>query len=102
VKAVGHQEGAFARVELVCGLESGREVAIAGTIGRERLNLHQQRWHQVEGNAHAREFAQQRHHAPVILGCVQPHPRQHVLARREILVVRLVHVPQDGESSHRG
>jgi hypothetical protein len=31
---------------------------------------------------------------------VQPDPRQDVLAGREIFVVRLVHVPQDGDAGH--
>jgi hypothetical protein len=31
---------------------------------------------------------------------VQPDPRQDVLARDEILVIRLVHVPQESDPSH--
>ncbi len=44
--------------------------------------------------------AQQRHHPVVILQRVQPHPRQDVLPGREVFVIRLVHVPQEGDAGH--
>ena len=37
------------------------------------------------------------HHPPVILQCVQPRPRQHVLPGRGVAILRLVHVPEDDE-----
>ena len=41
-------------------------------------------------------------HAPVVLERVQPHPRQDVLAGRQVLVERLVHVPQQRDARHNG
>ena len=51
-------------------------------------------------SADARELLEQRHHAVVVLERVQPHPRQDVLARHEVLVVRLVHVPEERDAGH--
>ena len=42
------------------------------------------------------------HHAPVVLEGVQPHPRQDRLAGGRVEVVRLVHVPQQGEPDAGG
>ena len=46
------------------------------------------------------KLAQQRRHAVVVLQGVHAHPWEDVLARREIFVVRLVHVPEDGDVGH--
>ena len=73
---------------------------VAGAVLGERLDLRDQRRHQVEGDAEPREFLEHGDHAPVVLDGVQPHPRQDVLAGGEVLVIGLVHVPQQRELHH--
>ena len=80
--------------------EAEIEIRIARPVGRELLELDEQRRHQVERDPHVRKFAKERHHAVVVLQRVQSHPRQDVLAGHEVLVIRLVHVPQQGDASH--
>ncbi len=81
-------------------LEAQLEIRIARAILGKRLELHQQRRHQVEGDPHAGKLPQQRGHAVVVLERVKPGPREDVLVGDEILVIRLVHVPQEGDASH--
>ena len=81
-------------------LETDLQMAIPGVFARERVELDEQGRDQVERRLHAGELAQQRHHPPVILEAVQPHPRQDVLARHQVLVERLVHVPQQCDARH--
>ncbi len=80
--------------------ETDFEVPIARTISGKCLELHQERWHQIERHPHLGKLAQERDHAVVILQCVEPHPREDVLVCHEVLVERLVHVPQDGDAGH--
>ena len=88
------------------GVEFGRrlqpdlEMTVAGPVLGERLDLPDQRGHQVERDADARELLEHGDHAPVVLDGVQPDPRQDVLAGGEILVIRLVHVPQQRQLHH--
>ena len=60
------------------------------------LDLGQQRWNEVEGRPHVGVAVEQRRHLVIVLGRAQPHPRQEVSAREVVLVVRLVHVPDEG------
>ena len=46
------------------------------------------------------KLPQQRHHPVVVLQRVQADPRQDVLAGGEVFVIRLVHVPEDGDAGH--
>jgi hypothetical protein len=49
----------------------------------------------------AGEFIQQFHHAVVVLERMQPNPGQSVLARDQVLVKRLMLVPQDYNAQNR-
>ena len=75
-------------------------MAVARAVLGKRLDLHDERRHEVERDADAGELLEQGHHAPVVLDGVQPDPRQDVLAGGEILVIRLVHVPQQRQFHH--
>ena len=100
MKKFRQDECALVLGQRVRRLQAELEVPVARPSFGERLELHQQRRHQVERQLHLRKLAQQRDHAVVVLQPVQPHPRQDVLARCEVFVVRLVHVPEDGDVSH--
>ncbi len=88
-------------VSSAAGFIPSIQVPIPGAIGRECLELHQQRRHEVERHPDRRKLAHERDHPEVVLQPVQPHPRQDVLVRHEILVVRLMHVPEEGDPGHR-
>ena len=81
-------------------LQPELEIPVACALFGKRLELNQQRGHQVECELHVRELAQQRDHPVVVLERVQPHPREDVLACGEILVVRLMHVPEKRDVGH--
>ena len=81
-------------------LQAELEVPVARPSLGERLELHEQRRHEVERQLHLRKLAHQRGHPVVVLQPVHAYPRQHVLAGCEVFVVRLVHVPEDGDVSH--
>ena len=97
-----HAEGALLRRQRVGRLQAQLQVAIARLVPCERLQLDQQRGHEVERDLHARELPEQRDHPPVILERVQAHPGQDVLPGEEVLIEGLVHVPQDGDAGHGG
>ena len=100
VEELHDAERALVLRQRVRGLESDLEMAIARLLVGERFELHEQRRHQVEGGFDRGELAQQRDHPPVILDGVEPHPGKHVLPRRQVLVKRLVHVPQKCDARH--
>ena len=100
MKAVGHHPARFVRREVGGRLQSEFEMAILGAVLGKRLDLPDERRHQVERDTNAREFVEHRYHAPVVLDGVQADPRQDVLAGGEILVVRLVYVPQECQLHH--
>src|SRR6185503_18443297 len=102
MKEVRDGERALILSQRVCPLESDLEVAIARLITGKRFELHQHRRHEVERQAHRGELTEQRHHAPVVLQPVQPHPRQDVLPGQQVLVQRLMHVPQQRNARHNG
>ena len=86
--------------QLVRRLQAELEVPVARPSFGEGFELHEQRRHEVEGQLHLRKLAHQRGHPVVVLQPVHAYPRQHMLARGEVFVVRLVHVPEDGDVSH--
>ena len=59
-------------------------------------HLRHQRGHQVERLLDRRIVIEQRRHLVVVLGAAQPHPGQKEGVLQVILVVRLVHVPDEG------
>ena len=101
VKETLEDEVDIVLVELGGRFHAQLQRPVAGAVRGKRLQLHQQRRHEVERHAHGGKLAQDRHHAVIILQGVQPHPRQDVLPGDEILVIRLVHVPQQSDASHR-
>jgi hypothetical protein len=76
------------------------EVPVACPSFRKRLELNEERGDEVEGQLHLRKLAHQRNHSVVVLQPVHAYPRQYVLAGCEIFIVRLVHVPENGDVSH--
>ncbi len=60
------------------------------------LDLRQQRRNEVEGGAELRIAVQEGRHLVVILGRSEPDPRQEVSAGEVVLVIGLVHVPDEG------
>jgi hypothetical protein len=80
--------------------QAERERSIARPILRELVELHEQRRHEVERDLDRRKLAEQGDHAEVILQRMHPDPRQDVFARYEVLVERLVHVPQNRHTRH--
>ena len=83
-------------------LEAQLEIPIARAARGKRLELHEQRRHEVERDLDAGKLPEQRHHAVVVLQGVQPDPRQDVLARGQVFVKGLVHVPEDRDLGHSG
>ena len=69
-------------------------VLVVGATG-VILELVTQARHHREMRLHPRELLEQARHVEVVLRRVQAHPRQDELARLGMLVVRLVHVPDD-------
>ena len=91
---------ALAAVAVAGAARADDQVPIVGTVVSKRLDLDEQRWTEIERHPDLRELLEDCHHAAVVLQRVHAHPRQDVLAGREVLVERLVHVPQQGESNH--
>ena len=65
------------------------------------LNLHHQRRHQIEVLMNVRKLVQQLHHAVIVFERVQPHPGQAIFAGDQILVERLVLVPEKDDAQGR-
>jgi hypothetical protein len=78
------------------------QMVVASLVSSERLELLDERGHQIEGEPQRGKFAGEGHHAPVVLQRVQAHPRQDVGARGSVHVVRLVHVPEQRNAGHNG
>jgi len=62
------------------------------------LNLRDERRHQIEVLVDVGKLIQQLHHAVVILERVQAHPRQAIFTGHQILVERLVLVPEKNQT----
>ena len=82
-------------------LEAQLQETVVGAVLGERLELDEQRRHEIERDADVRKLPEERHHAVVVLEGMEPHPRQDVLVGDEVFVERLVHVPEDGDLCHR-
>ena len=65
------------------------------------LNLHHQRRHQVEILVNVGKLVQQFDHAVVVFERVQPRPRQTIFACDQILVERLVLMPEQNDAQSR-
>ena len=90
---VAQDEGVVAVGKVFGGLEGGFEERVFGLAARVFLHLHHHGRDEVEGLANVRKFFQDLYHAVVILERVHARPGQAVLARGEVLIKRLVHVP---------
>ena len=101
VKEVADDEGGVGVGEVGGRLQAEIEEAIARPVLGERLELNEERRHQIERDPDIRELADHRRHPVIVLEAVQPHPRQDVLVRDQIFVERLVHVPEDRDLRHR-
>src|SRR5207237_3369665 len=81
------------------------EVAFDGQHGEPRvlvigaarvvLELIAQAWHHREARSNTRELLEQPGHVQVVLGRMQPHPGQDEFAGLRVLVIGLMHVPDD-------
>jgi len=56
-----------------------------------------QRGNHVDGKVHLWMRGQDFRHMQIVLGCMQAHPGQGNIASPQVFVVRLVHVPDDGD-----
>src|ERR1700722_189739 len=65
------------------------------------LILHDHRRYQVEGLVHGGKILQHFHHSVVILQRVKARPRQAIFTEHQVLIQRLVHVPNKAEVSAR-
>ena len=101
VKEVLQDEGHVLLGELRGRLQAQVEVPVVRAVGGEGLELHQERRNQVERHPDGRKFAQQRDHPVVVLQGVEANPGEDVLAGDQIFVVRLVHVPEEGDLGHK-
>ena len=99
VEAVADQERALFVGQVLGGPEADLEMPIARPAIRERLELHEQRRYEVERQADVGKFAEQGRHPVVVLERVEAHPGQDVLPRHQILVERLMLMPQQGDAS---
>ena len=77
-------------------------MAVQRFLTSEGFELDEKRRNQVERDLDRGMLPQDRHHAPVVFDGVHPDPRQHVLAGEQVLIERLVHVPQDRDAGHNG
>ena len=82
------------------------EKRVAGGAGGVVLHLDDQRRHEVEVLVDVGELVQQLDHPVVVLEGMHAHPGQPVVPGDEVLVIRLVHVPEENEvdlrvASHR-
>ena len=100
VEEVVQAERFFLLGKLIGGFQADFQMPITCLLTGERFQLDEHRWNEIEGDFDIRELAQERHHAPVILQCVQSDPRKNVLAGNQILVERLMHVPEQSDARH--
>ena len=94
---MAQQKGAIVVVQLFGRLESQLQKRVDGLAGGILRDLGHHGRHQVEGLPHCGEFFQHAHHAVVVLERVHARPRQFVLAGNQVLIKRLVHVPEEAQ-----
>ena len=102
MEEVLHAEGPLVVREGGRRLESQVEVSVAGLFVRERFELDKHRGHEIEGRPDGRKFPQEGDHAPVVLEGMEPNPGEYMLAGHQVLVERLMHVPEEGDARHNG
>ena len=95
-------EMTFVRIEISCRLGRNLEERVASSAGHVVLYLGDQRRDKVEGLVNVGKLVQQLDHAEVVLERVQSHPGQPVVAGDQVLVKRLMLVPQNyyAENGH--
>src|SRR5262249_33077997 len=65
------------------------------------VHLRYHRGHEIEGLPDLRKLLEDAHHAVVVLERMHARPRKLVLARDEVLVIRLVHMPEETQVNSR-
>src|SRR5947209_754360 len=88
----------FVKIELGGGPGGNLQKRVMRFALNVFLNLDHQRRNKVEGLVNAGKFIQQLHHAEIVFECMEPYPGQPVLSGDQVLIVRLVHVPQKQET----
>ena len=108
VAAEGHVEQPVAirgRQVVRVWIAGDAQQGIAPLSGRELvrviLDLVEQNRHEIDRAADARMALQVRCHVGIVLDGVQQHPGQDELAAFRMPVVRLMHVPEEGEIGHQ-
>ena len=97
LERVAQQALAVSGGQLLGGLEGDLVSALVGRISRILLKLHDEGRDQVERDVDRRKILEHRNHAPVVLQGVQAYPGHAVVILSQVLVKRLVHVPQEHE-----
>ena len=97
VERMLQQETLFRLGERFGGLQRQLQKWIAGLAAGVLVHLRHHGGHQVESLAHVGEFSQDLDHAVVVFERVHARPGQLVLARDQVLIERLVHVPEEAE-----
>ena len=87
--------------QILCRLGRDAEKRILRRARRVILDLHHERGHEIEVLVDVGELVQQLHHAVIIFECVQADPREAILARNQVLVVRLMLVPENDDAQCR-
>ena len=95
LEQVLQREAPFVRRQIRRRLRGHLAETDPGGSGDIILYLRDQRRNQIEGLMDIGKFVQQLHHAVIILQGVEAHPGQAVLAGDQVLVKRLVLVPQE-------
>ena len=97
LKEILQYERLFALGEILGWFERCAQKRIVRVPGCIILNLHHHGRHQIESLVNGGEILQHFHHAVVILQTVHAGPREFILAGNQILIKRLVHVPDKAE-----
>ena len=101
LEQVSECELLFLRCEISGGLPDYASPCVFRLAGYVVIDLYDERRNQVEVLVDARELIQQLHHAVVILKRMHPDPRKTIFACDQILVERLVHVPEEYQTNGR-
>ena len=88
--------------QVFCRFGGNLKERVASRAGHVVLYLRDQRRDKIEGLVNVGKLVQQFDHAVVVLERMQPHPGQPVLAGDQVLVKRLMLVPQnyDAQNGH--
>src|SRR5579864_606907 len=100
LKQILQCESPLVQADVPCRTRGHIQKRILRASGDVVLDLRDQRRYQVEVLMNLREFVQQFDHSVVVLQCMQPHPGQTVFPRYQVLVKRLVLVPEKNYAQH--